>query len=97
MKTFVIGSLLAMLAAGAAIAGETGIINQAGPYEATMQFYLHPAQGFAGAPEAVRPSSASSDAPDEAKSDSKQSTMKVASRSNGTLRAKTEYTPTNSR
>jgi len=32
----------------AASAGEMGVINQAGPYEATMRFYLHPAHGFPG-------------------------------------------------
>ena len=41
-----------LLVAGTAMAGETGIINQAGPYEAQMRFYLHPAHGFPGTPEA---------------------------------------------
>ena len=41
---------LALLVAGTASAGETGIINQAGPYEAQMRFYLHPAHGFPGTP-----------------------------------------------
>jgi hypothetical protein len=39
---------LALVVAGNACAGETGVINQAGPYEQTMQFYLHPAHGFSG-------------------------------------------------
>jgi hypothetical protein len=38
-------------AAGTARAAETGIINQAGPYEETMRFYLHPAHGFPGTAE----------------------------------------------
>jgi hypothetical protein len=90
MKTFVIGSLLAMIAAGAAMAGETGVINQAGPYEATMQFYLHPAQGFAGKPEAAQPSSASTSS-DESKTESKQTVTRLASRSHRSLSIKTGY------
>ena len=42
-----------LLVAGTASAGETGIINQAGPYEAQMRFYLHPAHGFPGTPESA--------------------------------------------
>lgn len=52
-------ALLILLFAGAVSAGETGIINQAGPYEATMKFYLHPAHGFPGAAEAMPPTAAS--------------------------------------
>lgn len=37
---------LILAAAGSAYAGETCIINQAGPYEQTMKFYLHPAHFF---------------------------------------------------
>jgi hypothetical protein len=42
-----------MVLSAAASARETGIINQAGPYEATMRFYLHPALGFPGKAEAT--------------------------------------------
>jgi hypothetical protein len=52
MKTALTAVLLLGLAGGA-IAGETGTINQAGPYEATMKFYAHPAHGFPGTPEAT--------------------------------------------
>ena len=45
-----------------ASAGETGIINQAGPYEATMRFYLHPAHGFAGKAETAQEGDAVADA-----------------------------------
>ena len=37
-----------MVLSATATAGETGTINQAGPYETTMRFYLHPAHGFPG-------------------------------------------------
>jgi hypothetical protein len=37
---------LALIAAGSACAGDTGIINQAGTYEQTLKFYLHPAHLF---------------------------------------------------
>jgi hypothetical protein len=37
---------LALIAAGNAYAGETGTINQAGVYEQTMKFYMHPAHYF---------------------------------------------------
>jgi len=50
-----------LLVAGTAMAGETGIINQAGPYEAQMRFYLHPAHGFPGTPEAAAPSASAVD------------------------------------
>lgn len=52
MSKLAIATLVILLSAGAATAGETGIINQAGPYEATMKFYLHPAHGFPGTAEA---------------------------------------------
>jgi len=45
-KLLIAGTFMAFSAA--ATAGETGVINQAGPYEATMRFYLHPAHGFPG-------------------------------------------------
>ena len=48
-----------LLVAGTASAGETGIINQAGPYEAQMRFYLHPAHGFPGTPPEAAAQSAS--------------------------------------
>jgi hypothetical protein len=51
MKKAALATLFALLSVGSAFAGETGIINQAGPYEATMKFYLHPAHGFPGTPE----------------------------------------------
>jgi hypothetical protein len=50
---------LGLLVAGTASAGETGIINQAGPYEAQMRFYLHPAHGFPGTPPETSAQSAS--------------------------------------
>ena len=37
---------LVVFATGSAYAGETGTINQAGPYEQTMKFYMHPAHFF---------------------------------------------------
>ena len=48
-----------LLVAGTANAGQTGIINQAGPYEAQMRFYLHPAHGFPGTPPEAAAQSAS--------------------------------------
>jgi hypothetical protein len=36
-------AVLALLAASTAFGRETGIINQAGPYEQTLKFFLHPA------------------------------------------------------
>ena len=65
MKTAALTAVLFLVLAGSAIAGETGIINQAGPYEATMKFYPHPAHGFPGTAEATP---ASADAGDNAKS-----------------------------
>src|SRR5262249_43467868 len=53
MKKAALIAVLILLSAGAASAGETGIINQSGPYEATMKFYGHPAHGFSGSPEAT--------------------------------------------
>jgi hypothetical protein len=50
-----------LLVAGTASAGETGIINQAGPYEAQMHFYLHPALGFPGTPEPAAPTASAVD------------------------------------
>ncbi len=55
MKNITLATLILALAVGTASAAETGVINQAGPYEATMQFYLHPAHGFADASEATQP------------------------------------------
>jgi hypothetical protein len=51
MNKAALTAALVLLLAGAASAGETGIINQSGPYEATMKFYLHPAHGFPGTAE----------------------------------------------
>jgi hypothetical protein len=51
MKNAAPTAVLMLLLAGVANAGETGIINQSGPYEATMKFYLHPAHGFPGTAE----------------------------------------------
>ena len=53
MKTTVLAAIFLLLSAGTAAARDTGIINQIGPYEATMRFYLHPAHGFPGKPEAA--------------------------------------------
>jgi hypothetical protein len=53
MKKAALTAVLSLLFAGAASAGETGIINQSGPYEATMKFYAHPAHGFPGTAEAT--------------------------------------------
>ena len=50
-KLLIAGAFI--LFSATASAGETGIINQAGPYEATMRFYLHPALGFAGKAETM--------------------------------------------
>ena len=58
-----------MLVAGTASAGETGIINQAGPYEAQMRFYLHPAHGFPGTPEAAAPIASAADSKPSAPGD----------------------------
>ncbi len=51
MKNLYAGAALLLLIAGSANARETGIINQAGPYEAQMRFYLHPAHGFSATPD----------------------------------------------
>jgi hypothetical protein len=39
-------ALTALCAAQPALSRDTGTINQAGPYEQTMRFYLHPAHFF---------------------------------------------------
>ena len=52
-KIIAIVALSFAFAAANAQARETGIINQAGPYEATMHFYLHPAHGFDAVAEAA--------------------------------------------
>ena len=70
-------------------AGETGIINQAGPYEATMKFYLHPAHGFAGTPETAGQRVA---APTRDTVDAKQSGKVLAARSHHRAVAKTRDT-----
>jgi hypothetical protein len=48
MKTILAAALIAaaMFAALPAAARDQGIINQAGPYEATPKFYMHPAHFF---------------------------------------------------
>jgi hypothetical protein len=52
MKTYLLAVITSLvMAAVTAYAGETGVINQSGPYEATMRFYLHPAHGFPGTAE----------------------------------------------
>jgi len=83
MKKAALAAVLALLVAGAASAGETGIINQSGPYEATMTFYPHPAHGFSGSAEttgAPAPVNANADGKQSGKS-SKQSAKTVAARS----------------
>jgi len=55
MKPVLLAAAFLALAAGAAQAAEQGTLNQAGPYEATLQFYLHPAHGFPGKSEAAQP------------------------------------------
>jgi len=47
-KLIIAAIAVAACVSGSVNARETGIINQAGPYEQTMQFYLHPAHGFPG-------------------------------------------------
>lgn len=48
MKTILATALVAagVLAALPAAARDQGVINQAGPYEATPKFYMHPAHFF---------------------------------------------------
>jgi hypothetical protein len=46
MKTAMSLAGFALIAAGSACAGDTGIINQAGTYEQTLKFYMHPAHLF---------------------------------------------------
>ena len=46
MKTALSLAGFALIAAGSACAGDTGIINQAGTYEQTLKFYMHPAHLF---------------------------------------------------
>jgi hypothetical protein len=87
MKKLIIVAALMALAGGTANAGETGIINQAGPYEATMRFYLHPAHGFPGAPEA---SQQTADASPPAKSGDASPRNARKPRSIGTLRTANE-------
>ena len=60
MKKLYAMAAFMLLTAGTASAGETGIINQAGPYEAQMRFYLHPAHGFPTPSEAATPSASDS-------------------------------------
>jgi len=61
MNKLLIAGVFLMLSATAG-AGETGIINQAGPYEATMRFYLHPAHGFPGKAESTEQTGSVADA-----------------------------------
>ena len=76
MKKLIVAVAVVMLAAGTASAGETGTINQAGPYEATMKFYLHPAHGFPGAAEGSQPT-ADAAAPMKSVDASSRSSAKV--------------------
>jgi len=46
MKTALSLAAVALIAAGSACAGDTGTINQAGMYEQTLKFYMHPAHFF---------------------------------------------------
>ena len=46
MKTALSLAGLVLIAAGSARAADTGIINQAGTYEQTLKFYMHPAHLF---------------------------------------------------
>jgi hypothetical protein len=61
MSKLLIAGVFMVLSATAS-AGETGVINQAGPYEATMRFYLHPAHGFPGKAETTEQGIAAADA-----------------------------------
>lgn len=67
MNKLLIAGVFMMLST-AASAGETGVINQAGPYEATMRFYLHPAHGFPGKAEAAEQRTGVADATEKADS-----------------------------
>ena len=64
MNKLLIACVFLMVSATAG-AGETGIINQAGPYEATMRFYLHPAHGFPGNAESTEQPGSVADAKDK--------------------------------
>ena len=68
MKKLYAVAAFMVLTAGTASAGETGIINQAGPYEAQTRFYLHPAHGFPATSEAPAPSASAADSKRSAKS-----------------------------
>ena len=92
MKSITLAALFIGLAATTANAHETGIINQAGPYEATMQFYLHPAQGFPGAPDAAQQAAAAPKEETAAAATAKPA-QRVASRSHRSLGIRTRYTP----
>src|SRR5262245_18257168 len=61
MSKFLIAGMFMVLSATAG-AGETGIINQAGPYEATSRFYLHPAHGVPGTAESTEQGGSVADA-----------------------------------
>src|SRR5262249_17502683 len=67
MNKLLIAGVFMMLSTTAS-AGETGVINQAGPYEATMRFYLHPAHGFPGKAETTDQGAAVADAKEKADS-----------------------------
>ena len=56
-----------MVLAATASAAETGIINQAGPYEATLRLYLHPAHGFPGKAEPAPQGATAADADSKGK------------------------------
>ena len=73
-----------MVLSATASAAETGIINQAGPYEATMRFYLHPALGFPGKTEATEQKAtvADADTKDELRGDASR---EVAHRSQSSV------------
>ena len=66
-----------MVLSAAASAGETGIINQAGPYEATMRFYLHPAHGFPGKAETTEQSGLIADANEKARTQPSRESEKL--------------------
>ena len=79
MSKLLIAGVFMMLSA-AASAGETGIINQAGPYEATMRFYLHPAHGFPGKAETTEQGGLVADANEKARAQlSRESEKRLAS------------------